>query len=148
VCTLGLSGPARIDLSRPLAERVPEPLPSPGPGVIFYPSSWSRDGERLLGDNAGAGVYLYSFTTRTYEKLTGRGRSPVWMHDGQRILYLDLGMVRVLDSRTRASRDLLVPPAGSSYDGLDLSPDDRTLYLGRMTPEGDIWMLSAPKPVR
>jgi serine/threonine protein kinase len=147
-CTLGLNGPARIDLSRPLAQRVPELLPRPGTGVIFYPSSWSRDGQRLLGDNAANGLYLYSFATRSYEKLTDRGRSPVWMHDGQRILYLDQGMVRVLDSRTHASRDLLIPPAGSSYDGLDLSPDDRTLYLGRMTPEGDIWMLSKPNPGR
>jgi serine/threonine protein kinase len=147
-CTIGLSGPARIDLSRPLSQRVPEPLPKPEAGVIFYPNSWSRDGVRLLGDNAGNGLYVYSFATRTYEKLADRGRSPIWMHDGQRILYLDQGKVRVLDSRTRESRDVLAPPAGSSYDGLDLGPDDRTLYLGRMTPEGDICMLSAPGTAR
>jgi serine/threonine protein kinase len=148
VCTVGFTGAARIDLSRPLEQRAPEPLPELGPGMIFSPNSWSRDGERLLGTNAGNGIFVYSFATRTYDKLADRGGSPVWMQDGRRILYLDQGKVRVLDSRTRESRDMLAPSAGSSYEDLDISPDDRTLYLGRMTPEGDIWMLSAPGEAR
>jgi hypothetical protein len=67
------------------------------------------------------------------------------MHDGRRVLYVDQGAVRALDSGSKLSSEVLRPLAGSSYEELDLGPDDRTLYLGRMTPEGDIWMLSPPK---
>jgi serine/threonine protein kinase/dipeptidyl aminopeptidase/acylaminoacyl peptidase len=145
VCGFGLTGTARFDLTKPVAQRVPEPLPLPAPGVVFYPSSWSSDGKRLLGfSNASPGIFVYSPEQRTYERLSDRGESPVWMPDNRWILYLDAGAVRALDSRTKEARLVLAPPAGSSYDGLDVSPDGRTLYLGRTAPEGDIWMLSAP----
>ena len=70
------------------------------------------------------------------------------MHDSRRLLYLNEGKVRVLDSRTKETQDVLIPPAGSSFKGLDLSPDERTLYLGRATPEGDVCMLAAREGAR
>jgi serine/threonine protein kinase/Tol biopolymer transport system component len=147
ICVFDLAGTVRIDLSRPPGQRAPEPLPSPAPGVSFYPNSWSPDGRRLLGTGTGAGfgIFVYTPATRSFEKLADRGLYPVWMRDGRRLLYLDEGKIRLLDSRTKESRDLLAPPPGSTFSGLDLSPDERTLYLGRTTPEGDIWMLSTPE---
>ena len=146
-CGLGLTGTALIDLSRPLAQRIPEVLPPPGPGKSFYANAWSPDGESLLGTGSNLGadpeILLFSLATRTYERLADHGDRPVWMGDHRRVLYIDDGKIRVLDSRTKESRDVLVPPAGSSFNGVELSPDERTLYLGRTTLEGDIWMLSA-----
>jgi serine/threonine protein kinase/Tol biopolymer transport system component len=146
VCGLGLTGTARFDLTKPAAQRAPEPLPLPAPGEAFYPSSWSSDGQRLLGGRSTApGIYVYSLAQRTYEKLLDRGTNPVWMRDDRWILYVDEGAVRALDSRTKETRLVLAPPAGASYDGLGVSPDGRTLYLGRTAPpEGDVWMLSVP----
>jgi Tol biopolymer transport system component len=148
VCVSDLAGTVRIDLSRPPGQRAPEPLSS-SPGVVsFYPNSWSLDGRRLLGTGtiaAGFGIFSYTPATHSFEKLADRGQYPVWMRDGRRLLYLDQGKIRLLDSQTKESRDVLAPPPGSTFSGLDLSPDERTLYLGRTTPEGDIWMLSTPE---
>jgi serine/threonine protein kinase/dipeptidyl aminopeptidase/acylaminoacyl peptidase len=145
--SLGLEQTVRIDLAKPLAGRVPEPLPDPAPRLAFFPESWSPDGGRLAG-TAGAGLFVYDFATRSYRKLADRASSPKWMRDGRRILYLDQGEVRVVDSLTGRSQSVLAPPAGSGYQGLDLAPDEGTLYLGRLTQESDIWMLSVPQAAR
>ena len=146
-CGYGFTGTALLDLSRPFPQRISQVLPPPGPGKSFFPNSWSPDGERLLGTSSNLGadpeIFLFSLSSRTYERLADHGDKPIWMRDNRRVLYLADGKVRVLDSRTKESRDVLVPPAGSSFNGLELSPDERTLYLGRTTLEGDIWMLSA-----
>jgi len=147
-CSLGFTHTARIDLNLPLPQRVPEPLPAPGPSLAFLPNSWSRDGQRLAGTRSGFGILVFSFATRTYEQLAATGAYPVWMRDSRRLLYLDEGKVRVLDSGTKEIRDVLVPPSGSSFKGFDLSPDERTLYLGRATPEGDVCMLTAQESRR
>jgi serine/threonine protein kinase len=141
-----LEGTALLDLSLPLARRLPAPLPPLGSGT-FYPNAWSPDGGLLLGTNRLPGgdteVFVYSLATRTYEKLAAGG-APIWMRDNRRVLYLDQGKVRMVDRQTKASHDVLTPSAGSSFNGLALSPDERTLYLGRTMVEGDLWMLSTP----
>ena len=142
-CSLGFTGTARIDLGLPLAQRVPEPLPAPGPDLSFFPNSWSHDGQRLAGTSSNYGVLVYSFATRSYEKLADHGAYPIWMRDSRRLLYLDAGKIRLVDSRTKEAREVWAPPAGSSFEGLDLSSDERTLYVGRASSEGDICMLSA-----
>lgn len=114
----------------------------PEANVAFFPNSWSQDGQRLAGTRSGYGILVFSLATRTYEKLAPQGEYPVWMRDSRRLLYLSQGKVRVLDSGTKEAREVLVPPAGSSFKGLDLSPDERTLYLGRATPEGDVCLLT------
>jgi serine/threonine protein kinase/Tol biopolymer transport system component len=141
VCGLGFTGPALIDLSRPIGQRLPErlpPAPTKGP---FFGFSWSPDGRWLAGGAVGEGILRLSLETRRYERLI-RGNEPLWFHDSRRLLYLDGGQVRVFDTRTRQSRPLLAPPEGSSFLGADLAPDDRTLYLIRARSEGDVWMLT------
>ncbi len=48
----------------------------------------------------------------------------------------------MVDSVSRRSREVLAPPGGPVFQVLDLSPDERTLYLVREAVEGDIWMLT------
>ena len=82
----------------------------------------------------------FSFRTGRYETLAP-GRLPLWMADGERVLFLDPGSaLRMIDVRTRETRTLLEPSEGSFFEGFALSPDDRWLYLLRGTEEGDLWL--------
>jgi len=149
VCGLGFTGMALIDLTRPLAGRVPQRLPFGGvEGRPFFATSWSPDGRRLAGNVERQGLFLYDLAGRRYERLLDHGAQPVWMRDGRRLLYLDDGRVRVLDTATRESRDVLVPPPGSAYSAVDLSGDERTLYVARLAKEGDVWLLTLQAPQR
>ncbi|HEY4562705.1 MAG TPA: protein kinase, partial [Thermoanaerobaculia bacterium] len=143
VCGIGFTGPALIDLTRPIAERAPERLPPSPTGRPFFASSWSPDGTWLAGNSKGD-LFLYSLASRRYERLQPGGGQPVWFHDGLRLLYSAAsgGQVHVFDLRTRQSRQLLVPPASSSFRSADLGPDDRTLYVVRSQEEGNICMLT------
>jgi len=142
VCGLGFTGPALIDLARPIGQRIPERLPPAPTKAPFFGSAWSPDGKWLAGDVRDEGLLRLSLESRRYERLTPRGSGPVWFHDNRRLLYVDGGEVRVLDTRTKRSRPVLAAPEGSSFLAVDLAPDDRTLYLIRARGEGDIWMLT------
>ncbi len=142
VCTLGFKGAALVDLRLPIRQRQPQPLPVVEPPEgSFSPSSWSPDGRRLAGTFEAAGVVLYDFTSRGFERLNGRGNSPVWL-DNRRLLYLDGGTVFSLDRVSRESHVVMSPPGSSSFLGMTLSPDHRTLYVVRGADEGDIWMVT------
>jgi Tol biopolymer transport system component len=131
-----------IDLTKPLAERVPEPLALPGsPKVPFTPTSWSPDGQRLAGVGE-TGVVVCSLASRRFEKLAERGRQPVWMPDSRRLLYVDGGRIFLLDSVTRETRQILAPDDTSAFAVPDVSADGRTLYMVRESVEGDIWLLT------
>jgi WD40 repeat protein len=141
VCGLGYSGPALIDLARPIDQRIPERLPAAPAKGPFFASSWSPDGKWLAGDVRDEGVFLFSFASGRYERIAPRGSQPVWWKDGQRLLYID-GGIQIYDTRTKRSRLLLAPLASSSFLEADLSPDNRTLYAILRRDEGDIWMFA------
>jgi len=139
--------PAVIDLSVPLASRRAQPLPPARPiGEELYPTSWSADGERLAGNIARLdgslleGIGVYSFRTRTYERLTNRGSQPVWLRDGRQLLHLEAGKIMVFDTRTYKAREVLAPPPNSAY--LFVSPGERGLFAVRAVDEGDILLLT------
>jgi Tol biopolymer transport system component len=143
---VGMTGESRsaalIDLTKPLAQRLPEPLPPPARGESFRANSWSPDGRRLAGTSGESGILLYSPASRRYERVTEHGFGPVWMRDSRRLLYIDDGGgIFMADSLTRESREVLAA-GGSRFRTLDLSPDGRVLYLVRQAEEGDIWMLT------
>ena len=143
VCRTESTSASLIDLTKPLAQRTPEPLPPPGQGKPFLATSWSPDGQRLAGILGESGILFYSLVSRRYERLTEHGFGPVWMRDSRRLLYVDDGGgIFMADSLTRESREVLAAAGGSRFRTLDLSPDGRVLYLVRQADEGDIWMLT------
>jgi Tol biopolymer transport system component len=148
LCSFDGYGAAIVDLAQPLGRRTPRPLPSPGdPGEDFVASSWSADGRRLAGNLAlrgslQPGIVVYSFAPRTYERLTDHGIEPVWLPDGRRLVYGDGGGIWMLDTRTRASRELLTPSASSAVNLASVAPDGKSLYVVRTFDEGDLWMLT------
>jgi serine/threonine protein kinase/Tol biopolymer transport system component len=141
--------PAIIDLAEPLRLRRPQFLPSAqGLGEAFYPTSWSRDGERLIGNISRLdssmleGIGVYFVRSRTYLRWTSRGLNPVWLRDNHRILYIEAGKVLVFDIQTYETREVLAPPSSSAYLSVSVSPDGRSLFAVRAVEEGDIWLLT------
>jgi serine/threonine protein kinase/Tol biopolymer transport system component len=141
--------PAVIDLDEPLRARRPQPLPPAREvGEAFYPTSWSGDGERLAGNISRVdgsmleGIGVYFFRSRTYQRWTSRGSTPVWLRDGHRLLYIEAGKILAFDSRTYETREVLAPPPSSAYILVSASPDGRSLFAVRAVDEGDIWLLT------
>ena len=138
---------ALVDLTRPVNERVPRYLESPGRGTDFIAYSWSLDGRWLAGarqhhdGSHDPGVLLYSLEDKKYVWLPNRGDSPLWLHDSRRFLYTEGNRLLLYDVRSGSSVPILSEPAGSTYRSFSLSPDDRGLYLARTLHEGHIWLL-------
>jgi serine/threonine protein kinase/Tol biopolymer transport system component len=146
-CGLGLNKTGVIDLTVPPDQRVPVPLPA-APGGPFFARSWSPDSSALAGVVESRGIVLFSFATRRYDELGIVGFDPVWMPDGQRLLFLRDGRIFSFDLRTRTEREVLSPAAGSSCGSLDLAADGRTLYVARTIREGDIGMATMQPATR
>jgi Tol biopolymer transport system component len=141
------AGPALVDLTKPLEQRRPEPLPNAVHGEqVFIPTSWSADREWMIGevqtDTGKHGIARYSIEGRRFEPLHGSGSLPIWVRGGK-IVYLEGGKVFLLDPGTGKSRLVLAPPpnTNSLYKVVTVAPDGRTLYLLRSSDEGDIKLL-------
>jgi Tol biopolymer transport system component len=145
-CTLGQMA-VWVDLTQPLQERVPRALVSASSGETFAPSSWSSDGEWLVGNVARLdgsvmeGIGVVSFRSGICERLTNRGLNPIWLQK-DKLLYLDRGAVLAFDMRTREVRRILSPGSSSMFTAMSLSPDQLGLYNVRKSEEGDIWLLT------
>jgi Tol biopolymer transport system component len=137
-----------VDANRPASEQSPEMLPAPGEAFSqFISISWSPDGDRLAGqlgfsDRGGAGIVLYSFGRKAYERLTDFGEWPAWFGDSRRILFVYRGReFWVVDARTKETRKIystvwhtLGPPR--------MTLDGRSVFYSRRVTESDIYLLS------
>jgi Tol biopolymer transport system component len=137
-----------FDANRRAGEQSPERLPAPSEALReFVPISWSPDGAQLAGqvgfsDRGGAGIVLYSFASRAYERLTDFGEWPAWFNDSRRILFVNKGNeFWVVDARTKqtrkiysTTRDVLGPPRMTS--------DGRSIFFSRRVTESDIYLLT------
>jgi Tol biopolymer transport system component len=148
VATLGFQGAALIDLTQPVGRRV-RWLPRPESGrEVFSATTWSADGKYLAGtleETDGSevpGVVVFSFDAGEYQRLTGAGVVPVWLHDSRTLLYRQDGRIFACDLRSGEPRLLLAPPPNSAFIGLEVAPDDRTLYTVRDSDDGDIWLMT------
>jgi Tol biopolymer transport system component len=90
-----------IETDKPWAQQTPVTLPDMNEaGDWFNGYYWSPDGKRLVGTAAGlqghevrtkAGLFLYSFETNRYEKLTDFGLPPEWLADNRHIVFVHSG---------------------------------------------------------
>jgi serine/threonine protein kinase/Tol biopolymer transport system component len=141
-------GAGLLDLSPPPEGRQPVPLPPvASDGQSFYAVSWSPDGKWLAGDaesrDARAlGVALYSLASKSYTRLSTRGEIPRWLPDGKVLLALDEGRIIAVDIASRSVRQVLAPSPNSSFISHCIAPDGRTLFVARVSEEGDICMLT------
>jgi Tol biopolymer transport system component len=137
-----------VDPNRPWNAQTPQVLPLPDAALRpFIPNAWSPDSARLAGqigfsDRGGIGVVLYTFASRSYERLTDFGEWPVWFRDSRRLLFVFKGReFWVVDTRTKQTRkiystiwDTLGPPR--------ITRDGRAAYFSRRVTEGDIYLLT------
>ncbi|HEX7185409.1 MAG TPA: protein kinase [Thermoanaerobaculia bacterium] len=142
VASLGALGtPVVLDLTKPLSQRVPQPIAAGGEEDSFAVYSWSPDGKRLAGfDDEQSEVMVYSFATRKLERMGQSGHWPTWTSDGRQLLFLREGRIYALDLHTRKAREVLAPPQNASFSFLALSPDSRTLLTVLATEERNLWM--------
>jgi Tol biopolymer transport system component len=129
-------------------------LPRPDPETQFIPWSWSPTGDRLAGfgrrdrDPASTlpGVLVLTIGTGHFDRVTSDGRQPgpVWLPDGQRIVYAVSNRLMLLDLRTRRSRELLNVGAGriepAAGGGFGVSAAAGRIYVAPVTRDGDIWL--------
>ena len=84
---------------------------------------------------------IFSFESQSYERFEPSEISgPAWMSDSRRVVVAHDGKLFLLDSRTKASSELLASSEGW-LDAPVLSHDDRTIYFVLDTEEADIWLL-------
>ena len=138
-----------FEISGKLPIRKGQPLPHFKKDAWYVGSSWSPDAKKVIGyiqstDGVDLpGMYLFTFDSGKYEKLTdsGLGRSS-WLKDGRTILYQSNGRLFLLDIKTRLSKAILSPPQRSSFSQPTTSNDDRTIYFINSVVGSDIWMLT------
>jgi len=139
-----------LDPNRPWKDQTPEVLPLPGEALRpFVAQDWSPDATRLVGQvgftappSRGNGIVVYTFSSRTYERVTDFGEWPSWLPDSRRVLFVAGGReLWVADTRTKQtrrilseSRDVLGPPR--------LTRDGHTVFFPRRVTEGDIHLLT------
>jgi hypothetical protein len=85
-------------------------------------------------------VFGYALAARQFTRLAD-GWPWAWLHDSRRILISDRGKLFVLDSVSKSTREIL-SIAPDDFDGVALSPDNRTIYFSRATQQGNIWLMT------
>jgi Tol biopolymer transport system component len=128
--------------------RLSDPLPAPPQGFEFQASSWSPDGSRLAGtltpagEGPDAGVAVFSFGTRLYERLTTTGGGPMYLPDGRRLLFEDRDGIRLIEESTKRSSLIAQASVQRPFNLGTLSPDGRSFFTLRRTSQSDIWRMS------
>jgi WD40 repeat protein len=137
-----------VDVSRPVAERKPVPLPALPDGRIFNGLDWSPDARWIIGTpddrvyGAASEFYVYEFATRSFTRIgshkTTEGAQ--WLPDSRHVLLVHgSGELRVVDVVTGSSRG--AGSVGKEHWNLKLSRDGRWLFGNTQRHSSDIWML-------
>jgi serine/threonine protein kinase len=137
-----------ISLETDLAGQTPfqfPPLNEKGDNFVSW--SWSPDGKRIAGwrsDNVEReypGIYVYSFETNGYEKVSEEAWRAFWLADNRHLLAEKAGKIMLIDTQTKTEREILSLLPLVSYSPT-ITPDNRRIVFSLATFEGDIQMLS------
>ena len=114
-------------------------------GTFFSPFSWSPDETQLLGEGGpedpNGMLYLYSFASKRFTRVSDVGSPWGWLNDGRRLLYTHHRSLFVLDTASKSARELL-SVAPDDFESVALSADNRTIYFTREARQSDIWMMT------
>jgi Tol biopolymer transport system component len=113
----------------------PEPL-----DLRYRPWAWSADGRRMAAySQRGAGMIVYEVATGAHEPISDVGEKPRWLGDSRRLVYIHDGALHLVDTRTKASREIYRPPVGSIAD-MSVAHDDGAIYFILRRDEGNVWL--------
>ncbi|HSF15215.1 MAG TPA: protein kinase [Vicinamibacteria bacterium] len=134
-----------FDLETPSAGWTPLHRLVEGEPLADQVSSWTRDGKWIAGDLIDQsfhrlGIFVESAETGARRRITTKGSAPRWLSDARRLLYLDEGTIRVVDTMTGVDSPVHEEHGPWQLNGFDLSQDETTLLLLERTSESDIWL--------
>ena len=142
------------DPSRPWNEANARKLEGLGtPDEWLIPIAWSSDARRLIGpmmSRAGTirGFGVYDFDSPSTGKVTVRkgtndGYRVAWLPDGKRALIVDRrNRIHVVDVATGRAHTILENSPYRFWGNVPpISRDGRTIYLGSLETQSDIWMV-------
>jgi Tol biopolymer transport system component len=142
------TGAKVIETGKTWAQQTPIELPPLNEeGDWFVAWSWSPDGMKLAGWRynprifENSDIYVYSFETKSYEKLRDYGLQPVWLADNRNLIISQNDKLIILDTLTKAEHEIL-SMLPQQIDSPAITPDNRFIYYGLITVESDIQMLS------
>ena len=85
----------------------------------------------------------YSFESKRYEKLTGGpAYHPILLADERRLLYTAGHFIKLFDTVTGRTRDVVNTDPYALGSKLTVSKDGRKLYLSLASTEADVWLVS------
>ncbi len=109
------------------------------------------DGLQGMEARSKDGLFLYSFETNRYEKLTDFGSNLEWLADNRHIVFTHPGrgktaeqQVWLVDTQTKVVKPLLSHPT-QIISTLGLTRDNRRLFFTATDHQADIFLLSLDK---
>jgi serine/threonine protein kinase len=118
-----------------LADRLPSP-PTRSP---VYLRDWSPDGSRIAGADTSGVLWVFDVAAKSWDRI-GAGSWPRWLPDGRRLVVTSRARVMLVDTTTRAAREIYQEPARRIGTAV-LAPDGRRLYFTSAAIESDIWTM-------
>jgi Tol biopolymer transport system component len=133
-----------IDLRKPFREQIADETPDPPGMTHFVAHSWSPNGRYLAGRgynlSVNRGVLIYDIEARTYDSISDFGSMPAWLEDSRRLLFFNDERIYLADVRSKSARQIYSLSPGR-LTGLDVSKDNRSIYISVASSEADIWLL-------
>jgi eukaryotic-like serine/threonine-protein kinase len=138
-----------MDLHKSWEEQTPVGTPSGfGDFSHFVARSWSPDGRYLAGSgytkSIRASVFIYEIATSRYEQISEFGNSPKWLNDNRRLIFMYEDKLYIVDTQSKKPPQEIHAFTPKSLSGLDISKDNRSIFVSTADAEADIWLLSVP----
>ena len=133
-----------MDLRRPWKEQTPIETASNDVVKHFVAHSWSSDGKYLCGSGyrvRNIGLFAYSIDTQHYEPIADFGLEPKWLNDNRRVVFCFEDRVFLTDTQSKKPRELF-SFAPDTVSSVDISKDNRSIYVSVASAKTDIWLLS------
>jgi Tol biopolymer transport system component len=115
----------------------PDRLPSPPTKSPVYLRDWSPDGRRIAAADTSGVLWVFDVAAKSWDRI-GAGSWPRWLPDGRRLVATSRARVTLVDTTTRAAREIYQEP-GRIIGWAVLAPDGRRLYFTSAAIESDIW---------
>jgi Tol biopolymer transport system component len=138
-----------FDLQKPLEHRAVDKIAvTPAGETCTGSPSFSPEGTRIAcgfcarsTQDCEPNLAIYSLADKTFERFPVAGTAPVWLRDGRRLLFVEHGNLRLLDTVSKHVVKLLsVTP--NWLGTFSISRDETQIALTRIAEQGDIYLLT------